>query len=382
MIDIYNFDEIRPYHDEEVSSVIHQLIEQDFFDNLIGQIYSDVETDTVKAILSEINSIHGFQTKIIYPVLKKLLGRSSDGLTKSGFKNLKQDKSYLVISNHHDIILDPSVLNVLLYELGYNTTKIAIGDNLFQKNWIKDLARLNKSFIVHRSPPMKESVYYSQRLSNFIKHSILEEKESVWIAQRQGRAKDGNDVTQVSLLKMLAYGEDENKFKYLRSLGLIPMAISYEYDPCDILKVKELIRKERNKDYQKSPREDLISMVTGLTGYKGKIHVSIGNQINDEFDEISNHNTPKEQFSSLAACIDEQIQSIIKLWPTNYIAYDYLMEKGTYKDQYSDQQKNEFIQYIIDRLAKANILDEESKIKMLSIYANPVKNKVRLINFR
>jgi hypothetical protein len=381
MIYINNFDEIRPFKDEEVGPILKQLVQRDFFIPLIKQIYPEQNPETVKLLLSHINSKYDFQIKVIYQVLKKLLEQTSGNLSHSGFDKLKKDKAYLIISNHHDIVLDPSVLNVLLYELGFKTTKVAIGDNLFQKDWIKDLARLNKSFVVHRSPPMKQSIYYSQRLSNFIKTSILEEKESIWIAQRQGRAKDGNDVTQVSLLKMLAYGGDENKFGYLKSLNIIPMAISYEYDPCDILKVKELIIKEKNKAYKKTPKEDLISMVTGLTGYKGKIHVALGHMIYDEFDEIINHETSKEQFSRLAASIDEQIQSTIKLWPTNYVAYDYLMGKDTYHDMYTGKEKNEFIEYVHGRLRKAGLEDEESKMKFLSIYANPVKNKVRLINF-
>jgi hypothetical protein len=277
--------------------------------------------------------------------------------------------------------LDPSVLNVILYEQGHQTTKVAIGDNLLTKKWIKDLARLNKSFIVHRSPPMKLSYYFSHRLSNFIKSSILEENESIWIAQRQGRAKDGNDVTQVSLLKMLAYGGDENKFAYLHSLNFLPLAISYEYDPCDILKVKELIAKEKSKDYKKSPKEDLISMVTGLTGYKGKIHVSLGSPLNKEFDDIMQHETSKEQYTSLAAIIDEQIQSIIKLWPSNYIAYDLLMNMDMYEEKYSRDEKQVFLDYADKKLKSAGLNDPENRTMFLSIYANPVKNKIRLTQF-
>jgi hypothetical protein len=318
---------------------------------------------------------------VIYPILKKLLGSTSDGISFTGFEKLDKNRSYLFISNHHDIVLDPSVLNFILYEQGNRTTKVAIGDNLLTTKWIKDLARLNKSFIVHRSPPIKLSYYYSHRLSNFIKTSILEENESIWIAQRQGRAKDGNDVTQVSLLKMLAYGGDENKFAYLYSLNFLPLAISYEYDPCDILKVKELIAKERSKDYRKSEKEDVISMATGLTGYKGKIHISLGEPLDKEFDDIMQHETSKEQYSGLAAIIDEQIQSIIRLWPTNYIAYDLLMQRDTYGEKYTADEKNAFLEYVNKRLISAELDDADSRTMFLSIYANPVKNKIRLTRF-
>ena len=381
MIDVNNFDEIRPYQDQEVCGVIKELVQQDFFVPLIKKLYPDKDPEIIRASMSSVNSIFHFQTRIIYPILKKLLNDTSDGISYSGFEKLEKNKAHLFISNHHDIVLDPSVLNVILYEQGHQTTKVAIGDNLLTKKWIKDLARLNKSFIVHRSPPMKLSYYFSHRLSNFIKSSILEENESIWLAQRQGRAKDGNDVTQVSLLKMLAYGGEENKFAYLHSLNFLPLAISYEYDPCDILKVKELIAKEKSKDYKKSPREDLISMVTGLTGYKGNIHVSLGSPLNKEFDDIMQHETSKEQYSGLAAIIDEQIQSIIKLWPSNYIAYDLLMNMDMYEGKYSRNEKQAFLDYTDNKLKSAGLNDPENRTMFLSIYANPVKNKIRLTQF-
>ncbi len=381
MIDVNNFDEIRPYQDQEVGGVIKELVQQDFFAPLVKKLYPDMDPEKIRASISGVNSIFHFQTRIIYPILKKLLNDTSDGISFSGFEELEKSKAHLFISNHHDIVLDPSVLNVILYEQGHQTTKVAIGDNLLTKKWIKDLARLNKSFIVHRSPPMKLSYYYSHRLSNFIKSSILDENESIWIAQRQGRAKDGNDVTQVSLLKMLAYGGDENKFAYLHSLNFLPLAISYEYDPCDVLKVKELIAKEKSKDYKKSPKEDLISMVTGLTGYKGKIHVSLGSPLNKEFDDIMQHETSKEQYSSLAAIIDEQIQSIIRLWPSNYIAYDLLMNMDMYGEKYSPEEKQAFLDYADKKLRSAGLNDPDNRTMFLSIYANPVKNKIRLTQF-
>jgi hypothetical protein len=381
MIDVDNFDEIRPYQDQEVGDIIKELVQQDFFIPLIKKLYTGTDPERIKASFSRISSIHDFQSRVIYPVLKNLLGSTSEGITFTGFEKLDKEKAYLFISNHHDIVLDPSVLNFILFEQGFHTTKVAIGDNLLTTKWIKDLARLNKSFIVHRSPPIKLSYYYSHRLSNFIKTSILDENESIWIAQRQGRAKDGNDVTQVSLLKMLAYGGDENKFAYLHSLNFLPLAISYEYDPCDILKVRELIMKERSKDYRKSDKEDIISMATGLTGFKGKIHISIGKPLDEEFDDIVQHETNKEQYSSLAAIIDEQIQSIIKLWPTNYIAYDVLMNMEMYREKYTPDEKQSFLEYVTKRLNSADLDDPESRTLFLSIYANPVKNKIRLTQF-
>jgi len=381
MIDVHKFDDIRPYEDHEVGVLVEKVLSLNFYNTLVKRFFPAQDPDMLKVAFSRIGTIFDFQAKVIYPILKKLTKDTSTELTYSGFDKLKTGIPNLFISNHHDIILDPSVLNLLLFENGFSTTKVAIGDNLLHKDWIRDLARLNKSFIVHRSPSGKKAYYYSQRLSNYIKKTIIDDKESVWIAQREGRAKDGNDVTQVSLLKMLAYGGDEDKFEYLKSLNLLPVAISYEFDPCDILKVKESIAKERNLHYEKNEKEDEISMVTGLTGFKGRIHISIGNVIQDEFDTILHHETPKEQFSALAATIDEQIQCNMKLWPTNYIAYDLLMGMDTFEKEYTEKEKQHFIQYFDSRLEQNKMFDLEGRTRLLSIYANPVKNKIRFTNF-
>lgn len=381
MIDVYNFDDIRPYEDHEVGEMVDKVLKLPFYRILVKKFFPDYDPEVFGNDIRQISTIFDFQIRVIYPIIKKITEDSSTAISESGIQRIKKNIPYLFISNHHDIILDPSILNMILYEKGFVTTKVAIGDNLLGKDWIKDLARMNKSFIVHRKPSMKESFYYSQRLSNYIKKTIIDDRESVWIAQREGRAKDGNDVTQVSLLKMLAYGGDEDKFEYLKSLNFLPVSISYEYDPCDILKVREIKAKEEDVHYKKDIKEDEISMVTGLTGFKGRIHVSIGKLIHEEFDEIIHHDTPKEQFSSLASKIDEQIQSNIKLWPTNFIAHDLLIGMTIHQNEYTADERDKFTSYIETRLAEHNLDDEDSKIRLLSIYANPVKNKIRLTHF-
>ncbi len=381
MIDVKNFDEIRPFRDEEVNPVLMRLVEDPSFKKLASLFYPEMPLAEIKKIFAGIHSLHDFQTRITYNVLKKILNNSCKGISHEGFKNISKNKAYLFISNHHDIVLDPSILNIALYENGFFTTKIAIGDNLLSDEWIRTVARLNKSFVVQRNTTIKFGYYISQRLSNFIKHSLLEEKESIWIAQREGRSKDGNDVTQVSLLKMLAFGGEEASFEYLKSLNIIPVSISYEYDPCDILKVKELIEKEKNKNYKKSPQEDVISMSTGLRGQKGNIHLAIGKMIKSEFDQIIQHESPKEQYQALAASIDEQIQTNIRLWPSNYIAYDELLKRPDHSDHYSSDDEKTFRDYIDDRLFNNSLDNPDARIKLLSIYANPVKNKLRYTAF-
>ena len=381
MIDVKNFDEIRPYRDEEVNAALMELIENPSFKKLAALFYPEMPLDEIKGIFQGIHTLNEFQSKITYFVLKKILGGSCTGISSQGIDKLDKRNAYLFISNHHDIVLDPSILNLALFEKGFNTTKIAIGDNLLSDDWIRAVAKLNKSFVVHRNTSIKYGYYISQRLSNFIKNSMFEEKESVWIAQREGRSKDGNDITQVSLLKMLAYGGEEASFEYLKSLNIVPVSISYEFDPCDVLKVRELIEKEKDKNYKKSAQEDVISMSTGLRGFKGNIHVSLGHIILNEFDHIIEHESQKQQFQALAATLDEQIQTNIKLWPSNYIAYDLLLQRKIHADQYSAEDEEHFKAYIDKRLFDNSLNMEDARIKLLSIYANPVKNKLRYTAF-
>jgi len=381
MIDIHNFEEIRPYADNEVNDVVNGIAQLDFFTPLTTKIFPDQNQDTIREIFCNNHSIKEFQQNVIYPVLKKIISESSKGISQLGFDRLNKNTAYLFISNHHDIILDPSILNMALHERELDTTEVAIGDNLMQTKWIRDLAKLNKSFIVNRTPSLKQAYYISNRLSNYIKYTIHDRNRSVWIAQREGRAKDGNDVTQVSLLKMLAFGGDTDKCEYLKTLNILPVSMSYEYDPCDILKVKESIEKENNKAYSKKKDDDLKSMVTGLTGYKGRINITLGNLLDKEFDDIILHDSAKDRFSSLAATIDEQIQSSIKLWPTNFIAYDILMNDQKYSDQYTQEEKEHFIENYEKKIESAGLENTDAKIRMLSIYANPLKNKIRLTGF-
>lgn len=381
MIDIHNFEDIRPYADHEVNKVVNDIAQLDFFSTLSSKIFPNINQANIKDIFCNNHSIKEFQQNVIYPVLKKIISDSSEGITQSGFDNLNKKTANLFISNHHDIILDPSILNMALHERELETTEVAIGDNLMQTDWIRDLAKLNRSFIVNRNTSLKQAYYISNRLSNYIKHTILEKNRSIWIAQREGRAKDGNDVTQVGLLKMLAFGGNIDKFEYLKTLNILPVSMSYEYDPCDILKVKESIEKETHKAYRKEKNEDLKSMVTGLTGYKGRINITLGKVLEKEFDDIIHHDSAKERFSSLAAIIDEQIQSNIKLWPTNFIAYDILMNSEKYSDQYTTEEKEHFIENYEKKIESTGLENTDAKIRMLSIYANPLKNKIRLTGF-
>ena len=381
MIDTNNFEDIRPYLDHEVNKVVNAIAQLDFFSPLSSKIFPDLDQNSIKEIFCNNHSIKEFQQNVIYPVLKKIISDSSKGISQNGFDIIKNDTSNLFISNHHDIILDPSILNMALHERRLDTTEVAIGDNLMQTDWIRDLAKLNKSFIVNRNPSLKLAYFISNRLSNYIKATVIDKRKSVWIAQREGRAKDGNDITQVGLLKMLAFGGDTDKFEYLRTLNILPVSMSYEYDPCDILKVQESIEKENNQNYHKKKDDDLKSMVTGLTGYKGRINITLGHVIDKEFDEIMLHDSKKERFSSLAATIDEQIQSNIKLWPTNFIAFDILTKDQKYRDRYTSEEKEFFIENYKKKIIGAGLEKTDAKTRMLAIYANPLKNKIRLTDF-
>jgi len=379
MKETLDFEDIRPYHDNEVKDVLAGLTTGNSFFRFVKMLFGDIEKSEFDALISRISSIKDFQINLIYAALKSINKSTADGITFSGIEQLEPSKSFLYISNHRDIILDPATLNMLLHENGFDTTRVAIGNNLLTRDWIRDLARLNKSFIVYRGLPLKQLYLYSQKLSRYIKHCIFEDKHSVWIAQREGRAKDGNDITQLSLLKMLSFVERKKPLEHLSKLHIVPVSISYEYDPCDMLKVKEILVKKQNQDYKKTASEDLVSMLTGIKGYKGRIHVSIGQVLTDEIEEIIIHEPEKEHLTALAALLDEKIQRNYKLWPTNYISYDMLVKKPLFQSKYSEEEKNKFKQYFNQRISEIQDPGEKTQAAelFLKIYANPLKNVLR-----
>ncbi|MCB0610085.1 MAG: 1-acyl-sn-glycerol-3-phosphate acyltransferase, partial [Lewinella sp.] len=303
-----------------------------------------------------------------------VLSQTSEGFTTSGFEKLEKDTSYLFVSNHRDIILDTTLINVALYEHGLVMTASAIGDNLVQQPILLELSKLNRNFLVQRSLSPREMLQSSRLLSQYIRKNLLEDNRSVWLAQREGRTKDGNDLTQQGVLKMLAMGcaQGEDVWEYFKKIRIVPVSISYEFDPTDKLKMPELMAKYYEQEYIKSSNEDFNSILKGLTGQKKRIHLAIGNILNAELDEIADQNDPQnKKLQDLAELIDRRIYANYKLWPSNYIACDLFFQSDKYMAHYTEREKKQFERRIDKRVEPYNWLALKN---FLMMYANPVVN--------
>lgn len=370
------FDSIRPFYDAEVNTAIQQIIDDPMLDAIMNFAFPDQPTSYWKSMMLQTHSLRDFQIKFIYPALMRVLEKSSDGLSASGFENLKANTSYLFISNHRDIILDTSLLNACLFENGLVMTTSAIGDNLIKKPFLHTLSRLNRNFAIQRGLSGKALLESSVLVSEFIKKSLVQENRSVWTAQREGRTKDGNDVTQKSVLKMLTLAEESSdSFSYFQKIRLVPVSISYEYDPTDVLKMPELLAKSRQEKYIKSENEDFVNLLRGLIGTKKRIHISVNGELNEEIKEIAAMGiSQNDKLMHLAGLIDEKIWKGYKLWPSNYIAHDLLNQTDIYQNEYTPKEKEDFEK----RLKEKVKLENEFMVKsFLSMYAHPVENSLK-----
>ena len=373
------FDSIRFYHDEEVPKVLQNIAHHPMVKSLIDYTFPEYSDEQVNELVNSIHSIRDFQSKIIYHTLQQVLKNTSEGLSSSGFENLDDNTSYLFISNHRDILLDTSFLNVLLMEHGKIMTGSAVGDNLVQKQLFMDLAKLNRNFIVKRGLSPRELLESSKLLSEYMHHLLKEDNRSVWIAQREGRTKDGNDATHQGVLKMIGMAcNEDSMMDYFKNLRIVPVTISYEYDPTDKLKMPQLMAKMADELYIKDKNEDFLNLMSGVVGQKKRIHLHVGKALNTELDTIKNETTNvNKQIQMLAKVIDEQIISNYKLWPTNYIAYDLLNDTDRFANEYTDQEKQLFLRRLELKLDKGN---EPMVDTFLEMYANPVVNKLKLQN--
>ncbi len=375
----YNFDEIRAYNADEIPAAMQRLTSEKAFMNVVSTLFPLIPKENLKERLLQFNHPDDLQKEMIYPFLQYLEANLTTGIELRGVENLEKGRNYLFISNHRDIILDSALLCGKLLENGFDTVEIAIGDNLLVLPWIEDLVRVNKSFIVQRGINPRKILESSQRLSAYMRHVIHEKKSSMWIAQREGRAKDSDDRTQLSLLKMLNLaGESKDIAENLKELNIVPLSISYEYDPCDYLKAKEFQQKRDNPEHTKSPQDDLINMQTGVMGYKGKVVFHIGNCINDKLDEIANETSIKnKQFQLIASHIDKQIHQNYNIRPNNYLALDTLEKTDYNSDKYSSEDKETFENYIDKQIRKIDLDNKDRDYlynKILEMYANPLIN--------
>ncbi|MBC7641643.1 MAG: 1-acyl-sn-glycerol-3-phosphate acyltransferase [Flavobacterium sp.] len=370
------FDAIRPFYDAEVNEALRFSANHPMMKAIMNFTFPDLADDVWKDQLRRTFSIRDFQCNFIYQALQKVLEKTSDGLSTSGFEKLQKNTSYLFISNHRDIILDTSFLNASLFDHGLVMTASAIGDNLVKRDFMNTLAKLNRNFLVQRGLSPREMLQSSKLLAEYIGQLLLRENRSVWIAQREGRTKDGNDTTNPGILKMLAMGNNKEKLvDYFKNLKIVPVSISYEYDPTDALKMPQILAEANDQTYIKNKNEDFMTLMSGLLGQKKHIHIHVGEVLSKEIDTIAleNDNTNK-QILALAQVIDNQILKKYKLWPTNYIAYDILNKTTKFSNHYSENEKLLFERRLEMKINSENQIQLES---FLNMYANPVVNKMK-----
>lgn len=375
-----NFDEIRCYNSAEVNPALERLSNEKQFMKVLSTIYPLLPKEIIKQRLLSYHTSLEFQKGMVYPFLQYLESNMTKGIELRGLQNIDKSKAYLYVSNHRDIILDSALLCSKLIENDMNTVEIAIGDNLLIYPWIEELTRVNKSFIVRRGLSSRQILESSKLLSAYIEHTINQKNQSIWIAQREGRAKDANDRTQQSLLKMFSMFGSESFTTNLSKLNICPLTISYEYDPCDFLKAKEFQERRDNPDFKKRPDDDLINMSTGIMGYKGKVVYHLAGDINTKLiaieAEFSNRN---EQIAQTALHIDSQIHSNYDVFANNKIAFDLLRNENRFSNEYTDTEKQDFERYLSLQIEKIELENKDKpflRSRMLEMYANPLINKL------
>lgn len=375
------FDEIRPYYDEELPQVFEELIADPAFCQVVAATMPDVPFEVWTQRMRACKTKLEFQKTFCYNILKKIIDEATDGLTMD-YSALESapDKAYTYISNHRDIVLDSGLLSMALVDRGLDTVEIAIGDNLLIYPWIKKLVRVNKSFIVQRALSMRQMLESSTRMSRYMHYTIREKHQSIWIAQREGRAKDSDDRTQESVLKMLAMGGEGDIIDRLTEMNLVPLSISYEYDPCDYLKAKEFQLKRDVADYHKTTADDLLNMQTGLLGYKGHVHFQPAPCINGQLSQLDRNMPKQELYARISALIDDNIHANYRIYPNNYIALDQLEGNERHAAHYTAAERERFDRYVEKQLSRIDLPNKDVPFlreKILLMYANPLKNKER-----
>ncbi|MDR1523728.1 MAG: 1-acyl-sn-glycerol-3-phosphate acyltransferase [Tannerella sp.] len=380
----YNFDDIRPLNNDEVHDAIESLTVSEGFRTALRYIMPGLNWEQFAETMRNCKTKEEFKTVLAYNAVMQIAKATTFSLTISG-RSRVPDMPCTFISNHRDIVLDAAFLNALLLDIGHGMTQIAIGDNLLIHPWIDLVVKLNNCFIVKRDMPVRKLLEASQQLSAYIHHTIKDSKESVWIAQREGRAKDSNDHTQNSVLKMLnmAGQYKDNILRNLMDLNIVPIAISYEYDPCDFLKAEEFQQKRDNPDFIKSKRDDLFNMETGLLNNKGRVHFTIGSPINDKLALFENTKLDKNVLiARIAEIIDKEIYKHYRFYPCNYVAYDLLHHSVYFRTNYDLRDKMLFETYVQKQIDKINLPDKDEiflRTKILEMYSNPLKNHMNSI---
>ena len=376
-MDINKFDDIRPYNDSEVHPALERIVANPLFGNIANYIFPGQDVSMFKNLLLSCNSKEDFQVKVMSGIVKKILKDTTTGLTYGGLEYFNGNRKHLIVSNHRDIVLDSAIIQLIIHEHGVQTTEIAVGDNLITSSFIEDICRSNKMIKVVRSTSPREVYTTSKILSEYIRYNVANQESSVWIAQRNGRTKDGADVTEQGLLKMFDMSGSGDFVKDFTELHIMPTSISYEFEPCDIQKAVELYISRRQK-YVKAEGEDLKSILTGIVQPKGRVHIQFNEPITEQEVKAAAELDKNERFKALGTCMDNKIVANYKLWPNNYIAYDILNSTDEYACEYTQQEKETFEQYMAAKLEKVDADKDELREIFLSIYANPVVGKKNL----
>ena len=378
-----DFDTIRPFNNDELPQAFAALLREPAFVALMQRLLPQLTVEQLEQQLQTIHSASELQQRIIEPVLTGLeKQQTAGGVTVSG---LEADRpNGILVTNHRDIVMDAAFIALSLFRGGFDSPEIGIGDNLFAAPWIETLVRINKCFVVRRGLAPREMPRVFLLLSQYIRYAITQKQVSVWIAQREGRAKDSNDRTQESLVKMLALGGGRNMIESLKEINLMPVSISYEYDPNDYLKAKEFLLKSKNPNFKKSQRDDLFSMETGLLQHKGRVHFKFAGCINDQLDAIPTDIDKNELVRTICHIIDRAIHLNYRIYPCNYISYDMVTGSNGFSDKYTESQKAEFLDYVEKQIKKVDIPVEDSDIEymrhmILTMYSNPLTNQLKAI---
>lgn len=372
----FNFDELRPYYDSEAEDAMKRIAYDPTYHTAMAYLYPGMTQQEMIDKALNTKSPYEFQVGYMHHAIWTMVNGTSAGLTYSGIEQLDKNKSYLYIANHRDILLDSAILQIILDKEGFSTTEITFGSNLMEKGFITDFGKMNRMFAVKREGTAKELYDISRHLSAYLRHTIIDKKISVWIAQRNGRTKDGHDLTQTGLLKMLHMSGTKDFEKSFSELNIVPLSISYEYEPCDVLKVQENYFSQLHSKYVKAEGEDLNSILTGIKQPKGKIHLAFGKPIQDELKETNNIQNENKKIEFLTSVIDKQIYENYKLNPVNYIACDLLKETSVFEKNYSTTEKENFVAYMEKQISTLEGERDVLRNLFLKLYATPLFNKL------
>ena len=366
------YDSIRPYEGKEIAEAVERVRTSEEFLQVFSQI-SHVDSQVLASLLTGIETRYDFHQKVWGPIVDFILKKSSQGVTYSGLDTIDSNKSYTYISNHRDIILDCAILNFLLQSNGHKNCRTAVGDNLLVKQWVEDMMKLASSFIIERSVSVREMLKSSMLRSKYMRETIIEGEDSIWIAEREGRTKNGDDRCQPALLKMLDMSGTKDFVESFSQMNPVVVSISYEWEPCDALKIQENYLK-KHATYQKTKDLDMLAMVTGMHQPKGRIHYAFSPITTQELQEIGKIENKGERINALAQLYDQKQHATFKLWPNNYVAYDMLNGTEKYAENYTAQDKEQFIGNMEYKLSKLEGDKQELTEMFLEMYANPVKN--------